>query len=105
GRDLPRRNGERKIPRGDRGDHTDGLTRDFHVDAGAHRVSLFAVHTNGFTGEKLEDVASARRLSDTVGQWFALLARQHPPQLVLARKNLGAGAIENVEAFLRRAAR
>ena len=36
---------------------------------------------------------------------FPLLAREQPAQLVLARQDLGAGAVEDVEPLLRRRAR
>ena len=56
-------------------------------------------------GEELEDGAGARRLADAVGERLALLARQQPAELVLAREDLGAGAVEDVESLLRRRAR
>ena len=50
----------------------------------------------------LKIAPGARRFADAVGERLSLLARQQPPELFLARQNLGAGAIEDVEAFLRR---
>ena len=47
-------------------------------------------------------IAPARAgLADAVGQRLALLARQQPAELLLARQDLGAGAIEDVESLLR----
>ena len=55
-----------------------------------------------FAGEELEDLPGAHHLADALGQRLALLARQQPPELVLAREDLGAGAVEDVRALLDR---
>ena len=55
-----------------------------------------------FAGEELEDRPGARGLADAVGERLALLAREQPAELVLARQNLGARAVEHVEPLLRR---
>ena len=65
--------------------------------------SIFSpVTRTRFAGEELEDRAGARGLADAVGQRLALLAREQPAELVLARQDFGAGAVEDVEPLLRR---
>ena len=105
GRDLPGRNRDRKIPRRDEADDADRLARHLDVDAGAHRRQLLAREAQRFAGEELEDVPGPRRLADAFGQRLAFLARQEPAELVLAREDFGADAIEEVRSLLDRARR
>ena len=60
-----------------------------------------AADAERFAREELEDRTRARRFADAVGQRLSLLARQQPAELVLSREDLGARAIEHVEALLR----
>ena len=76
GRDLPRRNRDRKVPRRDEADDADRLARHLDVDAGPHRRQLLAREAQHFAGEELEDVPGARRFADAFGQRLAFLARQ-----------------------------
>ncbi len=62
--------------------------------------SFLAGEAQRLAGEELEDVAGAHRLADAFGQRLAFLAREEPPELVLAREDLVAGAIEDVRALL-----
>ena len=93
GRDLPGRNGDRKIPGRDQADHTQRLARDFHADAGAHRGQQLARLAQAFAGEEPEDVAGARGLADRLGQGLALLAREQVAQLLAARQDLAGDAV------------
>ena len=83
-------------------DDADRLAGDLDLDAGPDRVELVAADAHRLAGEVLEDGAGAAGLADAVGQRLALLARQLPSQLLLARQDLGAGAVEDVEPLLRR---
>ncbi len=104
-RDLPRRNRDREIPRRDEADDADRLARHLDVDAGPHRRQLVAGEPQHFAGEELEDVPGARRFADAFGQRLAFLARQEAAELVLAREDLRADAVEHVRALLDRACR
>ena len=101
GRNLPGRNREREVPRRDDADDADRLARDLDFDAGPHRVELVAADAHRLAGEVLEDRAGAAGFADPVGERLSLLARQLPPELFLARQDLGAGAVEDVEPLLR----
>src|SRR5262249_52331881 len=98
-------NRQREIPRRDCADDADRLAGHFHLDARTNRVELVAGEAQRFTREELEDVARASGLADAVGERLALLTRQQPSQLFLARENLRRGAIEDVEPLLRRGPR
>src|SRR5678810_1096216 len=79
--------------------------RHLDLDARAHGVAFLTRESHCFAGEELEDVASARCLTDAVGERLPLFARQQASQLFATRENLRAGAIQNVEPLLWRGAR
>ena len=56
-------------------------------------------------GEEVEDLPGAHRLADAFGQRLALLARQQPAELVLAREDLVGGLLQDVVALLDAGAR
>ena len=86
-------------------DDAERLAGDLDFDARPRRVDLLAAEPHRFAGEELEDRAGAAGLADAVGERLALLAREQSSELLLAREDLGAGAIEDVEPFLRCRAR
>ena len=104
-RDLPGRNGDREIPRRDQADDADRLARDLDVDAGPHRGELLAGQAQALAGEEQEDLPGAHDLADALGQGLAFLARQQAAELVLAREDLVADALQDVVALLDRGAR
>ena len=99
---LPRRDRERKVPGSDEADDADRLARDLDLDAGPHRVELVAADAHRLAGEVLEDRSGAAGLAHGIGQRLAHLARELLSELLLARQDLRAGAIEDVEPLLRR---
>ncbi|MNZ78403.1 hypothetical protein D3C78_969720 [compost metagenome] len=98
--DLPGGNGDGEVPGRDQADHADGLARDLHADAGAHRRQGLARQAQAFAGEELEDLARARDFAHGFGPGLAFLARQQVAQLFLARQDLGANLVERVVARL-----
>jgi hypothetical protein len=101
-RDLPGRDGDREVPRRDEADHADRLARDFDADAGRTDGTRSPFRRSAFAGEELEDVAGAGHFADGFGQGLAFFAREQVAQFGLARQDLGAGGVEDVEALLRR---
>ena len=100
-RNLPRRDSERKIPGRDQPDHANWLARDVDFDAGPHGVELVTTDPHCFASEVLEDGAGTAGFTHRIGERLAHLARQLASEFLLARQNLGTGAIENVESLLR----
>jgi hypothetical protein len=96
------RDRDRKVPRRDQAHHADRLARHFDTDAGPHRCDRLAADAQCLAGEELEDVARAHDLAGRLGQGLAFLARQQVAELALARQDLAAGRVEDVEALLRR---
>jgi hypothetical protein len=72
----------------------------FDVDSRSDRGQLVSGEAQHFAGEKLEDLSGAHHFADAFGQRLALLAREQPPELVLAGEDFIACAIENVRALL-----
>ena len=105
GRDLPRRNGDRKIPGGDESHDADRLACDFDLHARTNRGQFLPRQAKRFPGKKLEDVSGADGLTDTFRQGLPFLAREQPAQLVLAGKDVRASLVEDVGAILNRADR
>ena len=81
-RDLPRRNGDRKIPRRDDSDHPDRLARRFDLDVRAHRCEFFAGDSQGLAGKEIEDLAGPRDFAGGFGQRLALFASEEAAELV-----------------------
>ena len=80
--------------------HADGLTRDFHANARAHRWNALASQAQAFARKELENLARARHLANGFGAGLALFTRQQIAQLVLAGQNLVADLIERIVASL-----
>ena len=99
--DLPGGDRDGEVPGRDQAHDAHGLARDFHADARAHGRHHLAAGTQRFAGKELEDVAGACHLADGLGQGLAFLAREQVAQFGLARQDLGAGGVEDVEALLR----
>ena len=79
-RDLPRRDGDREIPRRDDADDADRLAGHRHVDAGTHARHRLAGQAQASPAKKSKICAGAHRLADAFGQRLALLARQQPAE-------------------------
>jgi len=75
-RDLPRGNGDWKIPRCNDPDHADGLAGNVDVHAGAHRRKLLAGQTQRLAGEELQNLAGPHDFPDAFRAGLALLARE-----------------------------
>src|SRR6185312_10624163 len=99
-RDLPGGNRDREVPRRDQTDDAERLARRLDVDARPHRRDLLAGDPQAFAGEEQEDLARSDRLANRLGERLALFAREQPPELVLARKDLVADALQDVVPLL-----
>src|SRR6202158_3961955 len=102
GRDLPRRNRHRKIPRGDDADDAQGFARHLDVNAGADRLNLLPRQPQRLAAEEFEDLSRAHDFADALGQRLAFFARKQPPELVLAGEYRVADGVEQIRAILHR---
>ena len=88
-RDLPGGNGDREIPRRDDADDADRLAGDLDADAGPHATARVSPASRSASPAKKSKIwRGAHGLADAFGQRLALLARQQPAELVLARQDL-----------------
>ena len=104
-RDLPGGNRDREIPRRDHPDDAERFARDFHVHARTCRGDFLARQPHAFAGEELEDLPGADGFADAFDQRLAFLARQQFPELILARDDFVADALQDVMPLLDRGAR
>ncbi len=77
------------------------LARHLDLNARANRVELVAADPHRLAGEILEDGSGPCGLAHRIGQGLPLLARQLAAELLLARQDLRARAIQDVESLLR----
>ncbi|MNF66278.1 hypothetical protein D3C84_480650 [compost metagenome] len=98
--DLPGRNGDGEIPRGDQADHPQRLAGHFHRDAGAHRGQHFAGLAQAFAGVELEDIAGAAHFADGLGQGLAFFPGQQRTELFAAGEDFAADLVQRVAARL-----
>ena len=105
GRDLPCRNGNREIPRGDHTDHAQRIAGDLDADTRTHARHGLAGQAQTFTGKKRKNLACTAGFADAFGQGLAFFACQQAAQLVLAGENFIGCLFQNLVAFLRSGAR
>ncbi len=88
-----------------RPDDAERLARDLDVDVRPHGCDLLAGKPHAFGREEQEDLAGANRFTHAFGDGLAFLAREQAAELVLAREDLVADALQDVVALLDRPAR
>src|SRR5581483_12475338 len=81
-RDLPGRDGDRKIPRRDDADDSDRLPGHRDFDAGPHARHGLAGKAQGLAREEIENLAGADGLADAFGERLAFLARKQSADLL-----------------------
>ena len=96
--DLPCGNGDGKVPGRDDPHHADGLARNLHVDARAHRIHAGTGDAHGLAREELEDVSGPLDLGDALRPHLPLLAGQERAERLLAGQNRVADEIEDLGA-------
>src|SRR5262249_52801484 len=92
-------------PRGDHSHDADRLARDFDVEAGPHGRDLFAGETEAFAGKVQEYLRGADDFAHAFRNGLSLFLGQEASELVFARHDLVADALEDVVAGLRIGAR
>src|SRR5262249_21320004 len=101
-RDLPRGDGERKVPRRDNSDDPERLSRDLDVDIWPDAREFLAGNPQSFAGEEVEDLSRSGRLADAFREGLAFFAREQTPKLLAPSENFGRGSQQNVMPLLRR---
>jgi hypothetical protein len=90
---------DREVPRRDEADNAERLARDLDIDPRPYRRHFFPGEAQRLAGKNLKMFPARACFADPFGQRLAFLAGEEPPELVLAREDLVAGAIEDVRAF------
>src|SRR5690349_20216412 len=69
---LPRRDGDREVPRRNQPEHTNCLARGGHIDAGTGRGEVLPMAAQRLAGEVFENPPFPRDLADSLGEGLTL---------------------------------